>query len=139
MHKNNLFTTMQYSARNDIERAFGVLQVMCHIIKHPSWFSSVREMRMVMKTVIILHNMMDEERCYADVQDGEKFAEGLLVSSTAPPMWEGLLGTNILGTRAKQGTLAATFKMETMKDYLAAQDIIKRLLLDHLRNHHKEA
>lgn len=53
---------MQESEGMDIERAFGVLQGMWHIIREPSQISSLRDMRMVMKTVIILHNIMFEER-----------------------------------------------------------------------------
>lgn len=134
--KHKLFTSIQESARKDIERAFGVLQAMWHMIREPSRFSSMREMKVVMKTVIILHNMMVEERCHADVQDGEEIAEGVVVSSTAPPMWEGLVRTSGAGTQAKPGTLAATFQLETLKEDLAAHDMTKRLLVDHLWNHH---
>ena len=93
-------------------------------------------MQLVMKTVIVLHNMVVEERCHAEFEDGDEITQGIVVSITAPPMWEGLVRTNGTATRAERGTLATTFELESFKEDLAEHDVTKRLLVDHLWNHH---
>ena len=137
--KHKFFATMQEAARKDIERAFGVLQAMFHIIREPARFASVRDMKMVMNTVIILHNMMVEDRCHNECEDGDEMLEGIIVSSTSLPMWEGLVPAHDASAEAEPGTLAATFKLESLKEEEAEHDLTKRLLVEHLWNHHGDA
>jgi len=56
--KEKLFSTMQESKRKDIERAFGILQSRFHIITVPCKLWSRDAMCTVMKTCVILHNMI---------------------------------------------------------------------------------
>lgn len=62
--KHKYFTTMQASARKDVKRTCGALQIMWHVINIPSRLWSLDAMRRIMKCMIILHNMTVEERIY---------------------------------------------------------------------------
>ena len=57
-----IFTKRQESCRKDIERAFGILQGQFQIISKPAmnWYPG--DMQSIMKTCIILHNMIVEYR-----------------------------------------------------------------------------
>lgn len=52
---------MQESARKDVERCFGVLQARFAIVKGASRFWDEKDMADIMKTCIILHNMIVED------------------------------------------------------------------------------
>ena len=52
---------MQESARKDIERAFGILQARFNIIREPARSWSLAHISNIMKTCIILHNMIVED------------------------------------------------------------------------------
>jgi hypothetical protein len=58
------FKKLQEAFRKDIERAFGVLQSRWAIISTPAWFWSPTDMVAIMRTCIILQNMI--------VEDGER-------------------------------------------------------------------
>lgn len=88
--KHKTFASMQEAARKDIERAFRVLQALWHIIREPARFTSLNDMKRILKTVVILHNMMVEEQCFAECEDGEEIVEGIKVSSSLPPCGTGL-------------------------------------------------
>eukprot|EP00267_Zea_mays_P031589 XP_008663989.1 uncharacterized protein LOC103642509 [Zea mays] len=55
------FTTVQESARKDIERTFGVLQKRWAIVRGPAYGWSPQHIGDIMKTCIILHNMIVED------------------------------------------------------------------------------
>jgi hypothetical protein len=59
--KKCYFAKKQESARKDIERAFGVLEIRFHILTIPSklWFE--RDMQIIMYCCIVLHNMIIED------------------------------------------------------------------------------
>ncbi|KAI3664965.1 hypothetical protein L6452_43580 [Arctium lappa] len=59
--KRKLFKQRQESARKDVERAFGVLQSRWSIIKGPSRMWYKEQLRDIMHTCIILHNMIVED------------------------------------------------------------------------------
>ncbi|XP_071726919.1 uncharacterized protein [Rutidosis leptorrhynchoides] len=67
------FTRFQASARNDVERAFGVLQGRFHIIRLASRSMSVNRMRRVMECCLILHNMILEDNGFALSKWEERF------------------------------------------------------------------
>ena len=51
----------QESARKDVERAFGVLQQRFAIIRGPSRMFKVKDLTNIMKTCVILYNMIIED------------------------------------------------------------------------------
>ncbi|XP_042957931.1 uncharacterized protein LOC122293424 [Carya illinoinensis] len=60
-NKKKNFVKAQESARKDVERAFGVLQQRFAIIRGPSRMFKVKELTNIMKTCVILHNMIIED------------------------------------------------------------------------------
>ncbi|XP_048615643.1 uncharacterized protein LOC111213371 [Brassica napus] len=72
-----LFAKVQESTRKDVERAFGVLQARFAIVKNPAILWDKRQIGMVMRTCIILHNMIVEnERNGYTQYDTSEFEEG---------------------------------------------------------------
>ncbi|KAL6559568.1 hypothetical protein OROGR_004685 [Orobanche gracilis] len=59
-NKEKLFAKRQEAVRKDVERAFGVLQSRWHIVKGPARMWKTTELGKIMKTCIILHNMIIE-------------------------------------------------------------------------------
>lgn len=138
-NKQKLFAKVQEAARKDIERAFGVLQSMWHIITVPSRFETVDAMKTVIKCVIILHNMVVEDRLFEASEEEEEFTEGVVVRSNRPPMWEGLVEVSGGGgTEAAPGSLAARCAVEEFKEQQEEHDLTKRLLMEHVWSHHGE-
>ncbi|XP_028055729.1 uncharacterized protein LOC114259900 [Camellia sinensis] len=58
-----LFAMMQEACRKDVERAFGVLQARFNIVRVPTRGWSDEDLYYIMKTCIILHNMIIEDEC----------------------------------------------------------------------------
>ncbi|KAH7524947.1 hypothetical protein FEM48_Zijuj06G0173200 [Ziziphus jujuba var. spinosa] len=56
--REKLFARYQGAVRKDVERAFGVLQSRWNIVKGPARMWNVRDLGKIMKTCIILHNMI---------------------------------------------------------------------------------
>ena len=108
---------------------------MWHIITIPSRFESVDAMKTVMKCVVILHNMVAEERLFAESEDDSEFSEGIIIRSNRRPMWEGMesmSGSGSIG--AKPGSMAAKCALEIYKDREDEHDLTKRLVMDNLWN-----
>lgn len=59
--KRQLFARMQEACRKDVERAFGVLQARFAIVRRPARLRYPDDLAYVMKTCIILHNMIIED------------------------------------------------------------------------------
>ena len=59
--KAKLFAERQESVRKDVERTFGVLQARFAIIRGPARNMDKAELGMIMKTCIIVHNMIVED------------------------------------------------------------------------------
>ena len=59
--KKKLFAELQEAYRKDVERAFGVLQSRFAIIRNPARFWYRDDLSYVMKTCVILHNMIIED------------------------------------------------------------------------------
>ncbi|KAF5468688.1 hypothetical protein F2P56_012825 [Juglans regia] len=60
-NKKKNFATTQESARKDVECAFGVLQQRFAIVRGPSRLFKVNDLTNIMKTCVILHNMIVED------------------------------------------------------------------------------
>lgn len=65
----------QKAALEDIERVFAVLRPICHIVRVPARFTSMRELSLVMKMPIILHNRAVEELYHEEFPDREAITE----------------------------------------------------------------
>ena len=64
---DKLFAQRQEACRKDIERAFGVLQARFKIIREPARLWDIADLAIIMRSCIILHNMIveDERETYA--------------------------------------------------------------------------
>ena len=75
--KDNLFKQRQEAVRKDVERTFGVLQARFAVVRNPSlaWDRDILDK--IMKTCIILHNMIveDERDTYRNYADTQEFYE----------------------------------------------------------------
>eukprot|EP00295_Goniomonas_pacifica_P046445 CAMPEP_0175904334 /NCGR_PEP_ID=MMETSP0108-20121206/4416_1 /TAXON_ID=195067 ORGANISM="Goniomonas pacifica, Strain CCMP1869" /NCGR_SAMPLE_ID=MMETSP0108 /ASSEMBLY_ACC=CAM_ASM_000204 /LENGTH=154 /DNA_ID=CAMNT_0017226129 /DNA_START=69 /DNA_END=533 /DNA_ORIENTATION=- len=85
------FTKAQEAVRKDVERAFGVLQKRFRIIKTPARLWDVENMELVMKTCLILHNLIIEDEFHipgaAELAD-EEWNETHAESATSGPKCE---------------------------------------------------
>ena len=59
--KKKLFAERQESVRKDVERAFGVLQARFAIVRNPARLMDQREIGIVMKSCVTLHNLIAED------------------------------------------------------------------------------
>ncbi|CAL5332635.1 unnamed protein product [Camellia sinensis] len=73
--KRQLFARMQEACRKDVERAFGVLQARFNIVSVPTRGWSDEDLYYIMKTCIILHNMIIEDE--RDIPENERSAAQL--------------------------------------------------------------
>nr|GEW03449.1 protein ALP1-like isoform X1 [Tanacetum cinerariifolium] len=71
--RNAVFKRRQESARNDVKRAFGVLQGRRHIIAQPVLAWIVNKLRRIMYTCIILHNMILKNQKFALSDIGDTY------------------------------------------------------------------
>ncbi|XP_018461127.1 uncharacterized protein LOC108832127 [Raphanus sativus] len=75
--KAELFAEHQESARKDVERAFGILQSRFAIVKNPALLWDKEKIRKIMRTCVILHNMIVEnERNTYHLSDTSEFETG---------------------------------------------------------------
>ncbi|CAL5436154.1 unnamed protein product [Camellia sinensis] len=68
--KRQLLARMQEACRKDVERAFGVLQARFNIVSVPARGWSDEDLYYIMKTCIILHNMIIEDE--RDIPENER-------------------------------------------------------------------
>ncbi|XP_057427453.1 uncharacterized protein LOC130720774 [Lotus japonicus] len=80
------FAKHQEGCRKDIERAFGVLQARFKIIREPARFWDITDLGIIMRSCIILHNMIveDERDSYAQRWTDFEQAEGSRSSTPQP-------------------------------------------------------
>jgi Plant transposon protein len=57
------------AARKSVERAFGILQRKFMIVAHPIEYFFIHEIKSIVETCIILHNMMVEVRLERDQEE----------------------------------------------------------------------
>ncbi|XP_028081990.1 uncharacterized protein LOC114283388 [Camellia sinensis] len=73
--KRQLFVRMQEACRKDVKRAFGVLQARFNIVSVPARGWSDEDLYYIMKTCIILHNMIIEDE--RNIPENERSAAQL--------------------------------------------------------------
>ncbi|XP_039682912.1 uncharacterized protein [Medicago truncatula] len=83
---DKLFAKHQESCRKDIERAFGVLQARFKIIREPARLWDIADLGIIMRSCIILHNMIveDERDTYAQRWTDFEQSEGSGSSTQQP-------------------------------------------------------
>lgn len=69
--KYKKFSKNQESVRKIVERAFGVLKARFAILANPSQFWSEGNMKLVVQTCIILHNMIVHDETQNPLSDTE--------------------------------------------------------------------
>ncbi|XP_009141845.3 putative nuclease HARBI1 [Brassica rapa] len=75
--KAELFAERQESTRKDVERAFGVLQSRFAIVKNPALLWDKEKIGKIMRTCVILHNMIVEDERHGYIQiDTSEFESG---------------------------------------------------------------
>ncbi|XP_071741268.1 uncharacterized protein [Rutidosis leptorrhynchoides] len=62
--KRTYFSKKQASARQDVERTFGILQGPWHILQQPARTYKIKAIQRIMHCCIILHNMIVEDNGY---------------------------------------------------------------------------
>nr|VDC84987.1 unnamed protein product [Brassica oleracea] len=99
-NKAELFAKHQESTRKDVERAFGVLQSRFAIVKNPGLLWDKEKLGKIMRTCVILHNMIVEnERGGYSLSDTSQFESGESSRSSKVKMRESLHLNNMLGMR----------------------------------------
>jgi hypothetical protein len=70
-NKNKYFARAQEAVRKDVERAFGVLQARFAIVRGPARLWDMEALAYIMKSCVIMHNMIIEDE--GDVDPEERF------------------------------------------------------------------
>ncbi|XP_048596576.1 putative nuclease HARBI1 isoform X1 [Brassica napus] len=98
--KAELFAERQESTRKDVERAFGVLQSRFAIVKNPALLWDKEKIGKIMRTCVILHNMIveNERHGYAQI-DTSEFESGESSRSSRVQRRESIHGGDMLGIR----------------------------------------
>ncbi|CAJ2642043.1 unnamed protein product [Trifolium pratense] len=81
---DKLFAKYQEGCRKDIERAFGVLQARFKIIREPARLWDIEDLGLIMRTCIILHNMIVEDERDSYIQRWADFDQGEGSESSTP-------------------------------------------------------
>ena len=128
--KEKLLAREQEGARKDVERAFGVLQAKWHIVTLPARFWSVETMARVLRCVIILHNMMVEDRDdYAVVEDSDN---AFIIGEGVNPMWAGGASTESSAVTQADGSIAAMCATNSLMKDRQEYALTRRLVMEHL-------
>ncbi|XP_033140906.1 uncharacterized protein LOC117131910 [Brassica rapa] len=99
-NKAELFAKHQESTRKDVERAFGVLQSRFAIVKNPGRLWDKEKLGKIMRTCVILHNMIVEnERGGYSLSDTSQFESGESSRNSKVKRRESLHLNNMLGMR----------------------------------------
>uniref|UniRef100_A0A0D3DJ22 Myb-like domain-containing protein n=1 Tax=Brassica oleracea var. oleracea TaxID=109376 RepID=A0A0D3DJ22_BRAOL len=115
-----LFAQRQEAFRKDVERAFGVLQARFAIVKNPTLFWDKVKIGKIMRTCIILHNMIieDERDGYTqfDVSEFQE-AENNRSSHVDPPFYT-YMPINIANMMGVRTTIRDPQMHQQLKDNL---------------------
>ncbi|KAL0689484.1 hypothetical protein Bca4012_089162 [Brassica carinata] len=95
-----LFAERQESTRKDVERAFGVLQSRFAIVKNPALLWDKEKIEKIMRTCVILHNMVVENERHGYTQiDTSEFESGKSSRSSKLKRRTSIHVGNMLGIR----------------------------------------
>ena len=98
--KAELFAERQESTRKDVERAFGVLQSRFAIVKNSALLWDKEKIGKIMRTCVILHNMIvEDERDGYSLTDTSEFESGESSRGSKVKRRESLHSDNMLGMR----------------------------------------
>lgn len=97
------YAAMQESVRKDVERAFGILVKKFHILARPirRWY--IEDIRTMLYTCIILHNMVIEERLNETGLEDAISAEEFHQQFTTTTLQEGAVREELLHMFHQQG------------------------------------
>lgn len=121
----------QEGTREDVERAFGVLQVRWHILRRPSRFWTLHTMHKVVKCCVILHYMMVE---YWDMDAGREEdvedSSATIGGEDGGLMWQ--LETNLSESSLVPGTIAAACAFSSFTKDEEEYYLTRELVMNHL-------
>jgi len=125
-----MFSSKQEGKRKDIERAFGMLQARFHILTRPCKLWSRDAMYSVMKTCVILHNIiLDYEK--ENSQDS-KYIEDKLYTPNHP--FTVSAGRSVLPFNAEESAM----ELSRIQDAEMHRNL-RDDLIEHLWNNHGNA
>ena len=138
--KEKLYSKTQEALRKDMGRAFGVIKSKWKIIEQPRRLWSRKMMSDIMKAVIILHNMIVEERgrdalCEEALEEesGRSSLSSSRLGGYLPMFWKIPSCSSDLA-EPPSGSIAAMFAVAAMIENEKEHSKTKQLLINHLWN-----
>ena len=119
---DKLFAKHQEGCRKDIERAFGVLQARFKIIREPARLWDIADLGIIMRSCIILHNMIVEDERDTYAQRWTDFEQSEGSGSSAPQPYS----TEVLPTFASHVRARSELRDPNVHHELQA-DLVKHI------------
>ncbi|XP_058742256.1 uncharacterized protein LOC131614711 [Vicia villosa] len=119
---DKLFAKFQEGCRKDIERAFGVLQARFKIIREPARLWDIANLGIIMRSCIILHNMIVEDERDSYSQRWTDFEQSGESGSSAPQPYS----TEVLPAFANHVRARSEFRDPNVHQELQA-DLVKHI------------
>ncbi|XP_058781834.1 uncharacterized protein LOC131656071 [Vicia villosa] len=119
---DKLFAKFQEGCRKDIERAFGVLQARFKIIREPARLWDIADLGIIMRSCIILHNMIVEDERDSYSQRWTDFEQSEESGSNAPQPYS----TEVLPAFANHVRARSEFRDPNVHQELQA-DLVKHI------------
>ncbi|XP_058755868.1 uncharacterized protein LOC131629060 [Vicia villosa] len=119
---DKLFAKFQEGCRKDIERAFGVLQARFKIIHEPARLWDIADLGIIMRSCIILHNMIVEDERDSYSQRWTDFEQSGESGSSAPQPYS----TEVLPAFANHVRARSEFRDPNVHQELQA-DLVKHI------------
>ncbi|CAJ2670521.1 unnamed protein product [Trifolium pratense] len=119
---DKLFAKYQEGCRKDIERAFGVLQARFKIIREPARLWDIADLSIIMRSCIILHNMIVEDERDSYAQRWTDFEQSEESGSSAPRPYS----TEVLPAFANHVRARSEFRDQKAHHELQA-DLVKHI------------
>ncbi|XP_058772325.1 uncharacterized protein LOC131646244 [Vicia villosa] len=119
---DKLFAKFQEGYRKDIERAFGVLQARFKIIREPARLWDIADLGIIMRSCIILHNMIVEDERDSYSQRWADFEQSGESGSSAPQPYS----TEVLPAFANHVRARSEFRDPNVHQELQA-DLVKHI------------